>query len=455
MRISKFMLPAVTLAGALALAGCGGESSTPASDPGGNGDREEGDMMPPAGGNSQLTELKLPATANFGRTNQNRNQGSIPAGDHLDIGNVRVSCPTGTTPCNYEVRGGKIYANNGAMADEATPPAAPRVESEGGGNDWLSDASLIRAVKSGGTVEILRNGVEYVLPPIPADAVGVETNVAFNSDDTVQASGGATRSIVVDAGGGLETELRLSHTRGRSLTDVDRDRDRGLPGDYLVFGAWETRTAAKDDDDTEGDDTRAAATDPVTGSVWAGTIRRTDRAAWGIGTARYEGKAFGHYKYDAIADKDDWHHWEGSIDLHAQFAPDVNLINGFVDTNITTDVPGGTAITAGNEIRRVNLLRTKIGASVDGEANIEGAGGGTWQAEFFGSATNGQPTGVAGGFRTVRETRGAGQLTTPRGDGSTFTTTVTARDGAIIQGAFGAHNVDAITLNNPRFLTGR
>ena len=445
--MDKRFIPVAMLAGALALAGCGGGSSTTAP---GSGDPSCGDDEMLVGGQcvdrmvedddddgNDFEEVIVSGGFTYADFIQGEN-GSIRSGGEIALGEegsgAIISCPdTATNGCRWRYEDGKLYATGGATGDPWSAPEAAKVGSNGGGNDWLSDASLIRAVKSNGSVEITRNNVDYAVSGITGtDGAGG----TFNADNDVTAtSGSAVGTVVVDAGGGLETDLRLIHTRNRIVTAVDQDRDRGLPGDYLVFGAWETRTAAIDAEGGE-DDTDAPRTDPIAETVWAGTIPRNDPQAWGIGSARYEGRALGHYKHGSVKANDSWSEWDGTVELRANFAPGVRLINGTVSPREADDTPG--AIPAAHGLGTINLGSAAIGASVNGAATIGSAGSGTWQAEFFGSATNGQPTGVAGGFKTERDA----VAEVRSNDGSTVITA--AIPGAVIQGAFGAHNVDVL-----------
>ena len=449
MRISKFMLPTIAVVGALALAGCGGGSDMSDDDGNGGGNGENGASNGENGKKPENTSSAL----TIAKTGLTRTQ--VPTGSHRLDPEGTLKTPNGTITCPEAATGGCIVTvgpqsgspvvtvtGGATYKADPTPAEAKKADRDRlaganaggtaaqGGGDWLGDASIIRAVKSDGRIEITRDGVDYVILDAAANAGGT-----FDQSDAVDLSGSGIGSIEVDAGGGLETDLRLVHTRNRNIDAVDPDRDRGLAGDYLVFGAWETRTAAQDRGTDVGTgnpgasiDVDAPNTNPIAQNVWAGTIRRTDPQRWGIGSARYEGKALGHYKFGdgSVGANNDWSEWDGKVELRANFADRVELINGTVEImNYAGSSTPPTGATGASAIDTINLRNTAIESSVHGSANIGGDGTGSWEAGFFGSATNGQPTGVAGAFETSR-------------------IGVTGHIDARVQGAFGAHNVDVL-----------
>jgi len=446
----RFIIPATMLAGALALAGCGGGSDTPAASTGGGG-------TPPA--STQLEPLTLPADATLGVTTATALQGTIPAGKHKDFtdanGNVRVSCPTGTVPCSYAIRDGQIFANNKAEPSiiPPTPPAEqePNRDEDQADNDdrntaldrdntpnpdWLSNRNLIDAVKQqvGNENEnmfVRLAGPRGVPLAVTTNENGQGGGGELTSGGDFSASpdmhGSAIGHAVVDVGTGHEADLRLVHTRKRTLGSGDEDADPSL-NDYLVYGAWERRTAAAH----EVDDPRI---EPDSGVVWTGTIRRTDSDKWASGEAEYNGKALGHY-YLAARDGTDLEHvmteWDGTVNLRANFT--IDRIRGKV-TMTHHNPPNSSVVASGRAsdglpagLTTVNLGQTEIRGSVRGSTTIEAlddngnavrgaTGTGAWNAGFFGADINGQPNGIAGDFR---HTSDVGE----------------------IEGAFGAHQTD-------------
>jgi len=227
-------------------------------------------------------------------------------------------------------------------------------------------------------------------------------------------------TVTVDAGNGFETDLRLTHTRGRNSSGVP---DQGLANEYLVFGAWETRTDTGDLADP--------VEPPKADAVWSGSIPRTDPEAWGTGSARYEGKVVGHFKRGeaAIKDRDPWHEFVADVDLRANFASGQRNISGAIDTFMEDDGTTPRTLLTGTQgtragLSKITLEQTKIGASMSGKATTDGTDSkGTWNAGFFGTAVGGEPGGIAGDFASDRPLS-------------------TSQSAIQIQGAFGGHNVD-------------
>jgi len=426
----RFIIPATMLAGALALAGCGGGSDTPAAK------TETTPEVTPA-----ATSGFKPVNVEGGVTLEDDDEGrsgSIETGvkEKPIIGNLLLTCPeSATNGCRWRVKDGQVEVTGGAIGKryEAPMPEPNTTDrTAGGGEDapiWLSDSALIGSVKRSDTgvyVEIVApngvpvrgtdgSGVIRAAAPTPAggDFSGADAGVATSSGSDIN-------HIVVDTLAGRETDLRLVHTRDRSVTDSSgtvADKDK-LNNDYLVFGAWERRTSANEGPKNPSN----------IGQVATGSIKRPDPGAWKIGDASYEGKALGHYSHRGGA----WKEWDGTVHLEANFAE--GNIQGEVTTGI--NIPEGEII--GPQIGKLTLKKTSIAAMSSGSAaipvapNIRGAAAsGTWKAEYFGSAVDGAPSGVAGSFASSRP-----EVTS--GSGVVITTHQTAAE---IQGAFGAHNV--------------
>jgi len=425
----RFIPAMALLAGALALAGCGGGSGvTPGS--GGNGDSDDDSQPPPAGNTDALKPYII--EGGFLHTDLDEgDDGIIPTGDSVAIGGItvrgvdhvhgaKITCPDESkNGCRWLFENGQLMLSGGATAEripEPTIPEANTADKTGGAGDidWLSDRALIRAIKENDAGHIYveieapngapvrgRDSANAIIGPVGTAAGG-----SFDSDRGSITGGSATNHFVIDTLGGRETDLRLVHTRGRTVagTGVVPDIDT-LRTDYLVFGAWERRTAAQE----------GPKSDPELGYLATGTIPRNDPQAFGIGDARYEGKALGHYSHDG----GDWTEWEGTVLLEANFAPDERNIDGTVKTGIS----------AVSGLATINLEKTRIGSSVSGSSEIDGSkqSSGTWKAGFYGTAIDGSPNGVAGSFRAIRPE-------------------VDTQKEADLQGAFGAHNVGQ--LNN-------
>ena len=423
MRISKLCLPAAAMVGALALAGCGGGSDsmddTTMDDTSTDDTSTTQDPETLAGtGLTQAGEIRLEKddeyeTPNNGVITCTTDECVITVANQR--GTPRVTVTSGTVTFDpYEEL---IVANTGDRTGGVT-----------GGTDWLSNRNLIRAIKQSDSGAIFveieapngapTRGRDNANPSVILAPVSTAAGGAFNEDTNDITGGSATNHIVVDTLGGRETDLRLVHTRGRTVNGEGAVTDRDtLLTDYLVFGAWERRTAANSGPTSK----------PQLGYLATGTIHRTNPGTFGIGDARYEGKALGHYNESDGS----WSEWEGTVLLEANFAPEERQISGRVNTGITT--PDDGTLNLGT----ITLKTAQIGSSASGDSVIAGGVGsgsgstGRWHASFYGTAINGSPNGVAGDFRSQRP-----QITRLVDDVPT-----TVQTKASIQGAFGAHNV--------------
>jgi len=207
--------------------------------------------------------------------------------------------------------------------------------------------------------------------------------------------------------------VQLVHTRNRAYIQADgviTDRDT-VNNDYLVFGSWERSTAARPGPQSM----------PQINYFRYGTIDRNDVTTYGIGDARYEGRALGHYNHDG----DSWEEWVGKVHLEANFAPEERNIEG----EIIIPTSGYGSIPDGHNLDTIRLQVADIDGSVNADARINGiaagTGSGTWQADFYGTAINNAPNGVTGQFSTERSA--------VTGDNP--------QTAAEIQGVFGAQNV--------------
>jgi len=431
----RFISAAAFLAGALALAGCGG-NGTPAKkeDPktcpaGYTG--TPGDCVKPSETDpSKPMRLVMPTGSTWSFKDGDKTQGTIPVGKKRPFGNVEVSCPADAAEaCGWEVRDGGIYATFGATAALMKTETVPdRSEADNDdrnagvdgdrapNSDWLSNSALIAAVKQ----QVASPGDYYVEikgPRGTPQAVLTSGNAQLsnggdfsNNPGTTNDDGSEIGHLVIDVGGGNDTDVRLVHTRGRTAPTYDEDQDP-TKNDYLVYGAWETRTSA-----AGGDlDPRLP---PKNGVLWTGSIRRTDSASWANGDARYEGKALGHYATGADIGKK-WEEWDGNVDLRANFTQ--NIIKGQVTTGLTASNLGTvnleqTMIRGGNATGGTGLIEL---LDDNGDAIAGSTGSGKWNAGFFGSDINGQPNGIAGDFAVERKTGTA----------------------AVLHGAFGGHHI--------------
>ena len=449
MRISKLYLPAVRVAGALALAGCGG---------GGDSMDDMGDTTTTTTPTTPTTPAARPATlTGTGLTNSGGTAYDIrlEKDETYDTPNGgTITCPT--NECVITV-GAQRGTPNVTATGGATFAAKAVVRAPGGGRDagenqasaeWLSDRNLLNAVKvNGATVTGITitdsRGLEHDLIQDAADRTSIDdgdgtslvsSGGAFNGDDAITpTSGSKIGRVVIEASQGDDTTLRLIHTRGRTVTGADdnfRDRDTTL-SDYLVFGTWLTVTGA------DGGPQNV----PRSEMLVAGSLPVDTADLPTTGDARYEGKAIGHYKVDNVAPTASWSEWDGTVALNANFSRGTSAISGSVNTGIT--------YTHNNEdvtLAAIGLGRHEIGQS----GKVSGVGSGTWEAGFYGTPINGAPNGIAGSFRTERaadkrtgsEVRNVGTEDVPRE--VTVPVDVVVSPALIVQGAFGAHHVGQI-----------
>ena len=394
MRISKLMLPAVTVAGALALAGCGGGSSTTGA---GVPDPDSSDTSTSTSTTAQDStkfEALVEPKATFDSTTIST--GAIGEDDEGKVGNVIITC-TDSAGCRWRVANGQLLIA-GTYTHKLDVPVTPTASTTGGG-DWLSASNLIAGAAGGGAntnaFELEKDGV-YLETPEVAHAAG---------------SPGAEGATVINVRerGGLQTNLRLRHNRGPAA---------GTPAvsdlDYLVWGAWEVAPITTPGPDPERF-VRATGSQP-------------HKAPQNVtGSATYNGDVVGFHKAGTAA----WAAWNGDSRLAANFT--TGYIEGVIAEDVTdSDGTIATPIIASN-VGSIKLSKIKItGQSLSGTATVTSAGttsnapgsasSGTWNVGFFGADESTLPTGVAGTFAANRPKKG---------------TTVTAYE---IQGAFGANN---------------
>ena len=449
MRISKLYLPAVTVVGALALAGCGG---------GGDSMDDMGDTTTTTTPTTPTTPAARPATlTGTGLTNSGGTAYDIRLEKDETYGTPNggtITCPTNECVITVGAQRGTptVTATGGATFAAKAVVRAPRDDRTAGGGDasveWLSDRNLINAVKVNlGVVTGIKitdsRGVEHDLIQDAADNTSIDDGDGSSAvgdggefNGSIAADGGTTGveatsgskigRVVIEAAAqnGDDTTLRLVHTRGREVTVADdnsRDRDTTL-SDYLVYGTWLTVTGA---DDGPQNIPRAEV-------LVAGTLPWKTSDLPTTGDARYEGKALGHYKRGKTGASDPWSEWDGLVNLKANFSRGTSAISGSLTTGIN-DHDTDTSVILG-AIALENLV-------IGGNGKVSGVGSGTWEAGFYGSPINGAPNGIAGSFQTIRNARPGGTLVTPQPGGATLETEQAPIVGLTVQGAFGAHHV--------------
>jgi len=480
--MDKRFIPVAMLAGALALAGCGGGSNTTA---GGSGDAmtcdddemlvggqcvakvaddedddDDGDEPETPAGPSTLEGTGYTNTTGSARTLRlTKGKTETPSGGMIDCMSdaciITIAAQEGT-PVVTVTSGSATFTAKAVVRAPTEDRTAGGGESSG---NWLSDSRLINAVKfaangrdiQGITITDPRNvehpllatfGHDNTTPVDPAEQVG-EGGV-FNGD--TEAADGTTFANTNGTGVGVEntsgsrigrvtieaanqegddTTLRLVHTRGRSYTgdtsvdDTVTDRDTTL-SDYLVYGTWLTVTGADSGPQNE----------PRAGVLATGSLPVPASELPKRGDARYEGKALGHYKRGQVALTDPWSEWEGLVSLKANFSSGTAAISGALTTNIQDGTTALGPIALGNH-------------AIGSNGKVSGVGAGTWEAEFYGTPINSHPTGIAGSFRTERKKSvvTGTRETTVEGVTVRVPVDIVQSEALMVQGAFGAHIV--------------
>ena len=294
MRISRLLMPAVTLAGALALAGCGGGSDS-------MGDMDMGDKE--NGGEAELSLLSLPGGGSYKTIDHGT--GNIEAGKHISVGSgIRVNCPeaAGDAGCDYLVTEDGIYAAGNAEA--VAPTVAVAAGADGDSSDSthpLSHENLLAAIVQEGAADGQLYGAD-----VADDIAG---GVTFNRAD------------------GYSTRLYLDHIGA----DTDPDTNR------IYFGHWAEWKRG------DGSFAGKAKREPVYGGnmpygkLPLSTAGGQAYAAGGLAELYYK------------SGDGDWVAANGEVELTAHF--DTKLIHGEIDVDDSvTDVPdidlGSASITA-------------------------------------------------------------------------------------------------------------
>ena len=157
MRISKFMLPAVTVAGALALAGCGGGSSTPAGTTAPETPATPSTPATPAA--PAANTLTLPGNGFLDWSNQ-----STPGPIRIAAGQVYQAgggawfqCPTGGATCVIQTGTGRAttvtYTGGALTVHPSDPrPVAGTTARSAEDTDPLSDKNLLASVLANGRI---------------------------------------------------------------------------------------------------------------------------------------------------------------------------------------------------------------------------------------------------------------------------------------------------------------
>jgi len=382
-------MPAVTLAGALALAGCGGGSSTPGavvSDTSNadtsNADTSNADTSAtektaalPGVSRLETDEASLTFTIQPGLANSGRVQ------------SIWFTC-TGSEACVVTVPAGSsvstVSYTGGTLVAAASDPRAisGTTARSGADTDPLSHENLLAAVLANGRIFGVSAGTTGV-----RGAEGVSTSNTFErADDHTTILNMAMHGV---------TETTTAAT-----------------GDYVYYGYDWTKPT------TSAGYTRTLR--------WGGSIEHSTPPV--EGTATYEGTA-------VIYGKEATGGWQ-----HAFNDPAVVLTADFAEGEIYGNV-GATQFESGTDVNnsRIDLGSTKIGSDGTFSGNAKftvnagtaltaatGAGKGDWNGRFFGPglAETGSDTDI---FESAVPTHAAGQFSVSRTGASALT----------LHGAFG------------------
>ena len=421
---SRF-IPVAMLAGALALAGCGGGSSTTAA---GTGDAMTcGDdemlvggecvaKMVDDGDETETFEALRVSGADLGSSEDRINNGQIPGtGTVADrtrrVGNLAVTCPVGPQ-CRWRIVDGELQVTNkatGQLWSAYRVSQSPRADTTVDDGHWLSDASLIRGVGrinegTEGEITLSRNGapVPIRISDFAGDVQAARVNAGGSVADVNSWDAGAWTETDIETNRIPEdydrrTELRLAHTRADQTSNFG-DAGTGADGnyDYLVYGAWEQQSVQT----TEGYPTRR-----TTGLLVAGSDPYGETPSRQLANATYKGGWLGFHKPGSGP----WTETEGGITLKASFGE--GLINGRIEIeNRMAAWPDPAPAAHATQANAITIPDTEINSSTFGRTGLTFIGepgraaaeDGSWQGEFYGPIGRDGPSGIGGAFKVAR-----------------------------------------------------
>ena len=370
MRISKFMLPAVTVAGALALAGCGGGSSTTGVGvTAASSDTDtDTDTNSTVADSNVLTVYRVPGGFLHANLNDG-DDGAIPRGEKTSIGGqlirgvsnangAEITCPsTATNGCRWSFENGQLLLSGGATAVRIEAPAVP-APTETASTHWLSAGKIISAIPIAG-------GNTLTMDTAGGASVSVAANSAAGTPSYTTADG---------------SEVYLGHNRVDIGTSAANHRD------FLVWGAWEEKESGK----------------TVRRTVAGGSVPYTGPKP-SVGSATYFGPALGFYKEGSGS----WTDWRGVARLSVDFE-DGKLSGAIRESGAPNGAGFGAHATpiAAGDLRHITLKDdgsvAVVGFGTGGTTQQPNApSSGTWTHDYFGPGGN-LPTGVAGEFDAMR-----------------------------------------------------
>jgi len=375
MKISRFLLPAVTLAGALALAGCGGdgdpmeemddmEMSDADADADADGDADMDDDKTDMGDGSKSLRLPDGTSINWAAVGRG-GPIEIAAGSTRVLDGVYFTCSPDGADCTINAGSGErisiTYTGGTLTPSETDPTVMVPKTSQAGSDHWLSAANIVAAVPADGTANL-------------SVTIGNVKHQIAALKSTPSSAGSGTPDAKVD-------KLTLRHDRA-DATDPD----------FLVWGTWEEPAAP------------GVGNKPKHHQVWGGSKVYDVTPSTQLETATYAhpGGAHGFYKRGSGS----WTHWVGDPTLTANFGKGV--ISGMITPTTAGVTQAGTGVNVGG-VASIKLGETAIGSTMSGSVTLTGGASvenapssGSWEAGFFGS-TSEAPTGIAGGFNAERK----------------------------------------------------
>ena len=413
MRISRLMMPAVTLAGALALAGCGGGSDTPAGQmpPGGEGCdapkiKDGDDCLTPAEyrakiakeveeENKRTEEAKqkvADASALYARlvtaTADAADADGILDGDQSGEHFAEV-VPIGTKAEHKGIHALRnegqtwLYAIDDSQSDEQIGNGVGNEVTSGTNAGYypidVGDASSVHTVKAAAFTQ--RVGLEHKTgASFSGEYMGVPGTFKCTGPD------GCTSS---PASG--ENRFTLSTDDDGKWHFKPNDRMARLQGASVAEWGWWLATKGT------GDDAEAGAGDiNLHGSVTNLTASVAHPPA---GEATYSGKALGQYAVVDGADSESGA-FEATASLTAKFSGARGITTKLSGRVHDFDVNSGWEVTL-KENGGNNATGVFDGKTVWKTGGEDGLGEGDWRATTYGGSATAEPTHVVGGFTAV------------------------------------------------------